>query len=119
MHAERVDGADASGTLFSRDLRAKFIRPKTGAEDGEVFERSTARNNIDVSSLLGDEPQVLVGTTAPEPATFALLGIGLAGIGFSRRQRSCLSTELDGRRLCYRDHAASIVALDDHGADER
>jgi hypothetical protein len=40
-----------------------------------------------VSSVLGDEPQVVVGTTAPEPATLTPLGIGHAGLGFSPRKR--------------------------------
>ena len=38
------------------------------------------------ASLVGIE-QCLPGTVCPEPATLALLAIGLAGIGFARRKR--------------------------------
>ena len=34
------------------------------------------------------EWQIAVAQTVPEPTTFALMGLGLAGLGFSRRRRS-------------------------------
>jgi hypothetical protein len=39
------------------------------------------------NNAASDTDTVIAGSSVPEPATLALFGIGLAGLGFARRKR--------------------------------
>ena len=55
------------------------------ADDNEYFTSFNITSNV--QNALNAIDNVAVGTKVPEPASIALLGLGLAGIAFSRRRK--------------------------------
>lgn len=68
--------------IFTNVVSLVFEGLRFQERSGLGFSGGVAIDNIEVVTGLGNSP-----TNVPEPATLALLGLGLAGMGFARRRK--------------------------------
>ncbi|MFZ1827335.1 MAG: PEP-CTERM sorting domain-containing protein [Candidatus Competibacteraceae bacterium] len=83
------------GDIYAEDAPSYFplgfFDPATGNKIN-LTPVATVKNDQgqDVYSATGGVAYLSFGPTIPEPATLALLGIGLAGLGFTRRRKTAV-----------------------------
>jgi hypothetical protein len=85
-----LGSVDAQGSL-SAEVVAGDENNNGIADYFEIMENFISYHNISPNatiavSLIGTSPQLNIAEVVPEPGVLALLGVGLAGVGFARRQ---------------------------------
>ena len=85
-----IPGVTGSGTLWTIEFKALAIGASTlSLFNISLFDSTTpGSNTIEDFDIVNGSVTVKRSSAAPEPAILALMGLGLAGIGYQRRKQN-------------------------------